>query len=98
MFRLALPNGAEYLLQADSVNEMTSWIQDIGSVKTENNDEAESVEEIQKRMSTIGSPSRPISTVNESTDEGTKKEKKRKSLFGNKKGRSKDKSSSELQQ
>ena len=97
MFRLALPNGAEYLLQGDSVNEMTSWIQDIGSVKTGNNDEAESVEEIQKRMSTIGSPTRPVSTVNESTDEGTKKEKKRKSLFGNKKGR-KDKSSSELQQ
>ena len=99
VFRLVLPNGAEYLLQAESVNEMTLWIQDIGSVKTDNTDEAENAEEIQKRMTTIGSPSRPVSTAietNTATDEGAKKEKKRKSLFGNKKGR-KDKSSSELQ-
>ena len=97
VFRLTLPNGAEYLLQADSVNEMTSWIQDIGSVKTENKDEAESAEEIQKRMTTIGSPTRPSSAAIELAEEGSKKEKKRKSLFGSKKGR-KDKSSSELQQ
>ena len=76
---------------------MTSWIQSIGTVKTENDNNEESAEEIQKRMTTIGSPTRPTSTYDpNATEEGAKKEKKRKSLFGNKKGR-KEKSASELQ-
>jgi len=95
VLRLALPSGAEYLLQAESVNEMTSWIQAIGTVKTEHDNNEESVEEIQKRLTTIGSPTRPTSSYDPNvTEEGAKK--KRKSLFGNKKGR-KDKSASELQ-
>lgn len=101
VLRLVLASGAEYLLQADSVNDMTTWIQSIGSVTTTKDDEdGRSKEEIRKRLSTMGSPSRPLSVVEQSNvsapEEGSKKEKKRKSLFGNKKKSQKDKSSSEL--
>jgi len=106
VLRLVLASGAEYLLQAESVNEMTTWIQAIGTVTSKDAEDGESAEEIQKRLSTLGSPSRPVSTIDntnsaapapaEQQQEGSKKEKKRKSLFGNKKKSQKDKSGSDL--
>jgi len=72
----------------------------MGTVNSESSDGVteESADEIQKRLSTLGSPSRSTPTANDTIpgtpEEGGRKEKKRKSLFGNKK--KSQKSSSEL--
>lgn len=85
VLRLALASGAEYLMQSDSPDEMSLWIQHIRGSAVDSNAKEKNTTNIVD----TSSPSRPTSAVinDESPSQETthKKEKKRSSLFGKKK-------------
>ena len=92
---MSLSNGAEYLLQTDSPDDMSLWLQHIRACAV---NEADNEEELKNRLSTLI----PTTPTKQSSDEGTspsphasdkkKDSKKSKSSLFSKKKRGKSES------